>query len=267
MKLTIIIVILALACVGLGIALFASKKQADEQHTTDVKDITDFSNQVVDANEHLKEAGQVNLTLSNDLAVTREQITLDAEKLTQLSNSLTAANATLADTKTSLVSADEMITNLNNRVSELETQNKFLDQQAESLSNKLAHLTTQIEDTRNQLAVAETNQAFLQGELQKQLAQKAELEHRFNDVDELRSQVKKLKEEIFVARRVEFMKTDYYYNMKGAQLLMIHGPLPTRQVAVRPPTTNYDLNVEIGSDGSVRTLPPTVNTNAPAPAP
>ena len=178
--------------------MFATKKQADDQHANDVTVINDFSNQVVDANEHLKEASQVNLTLSNDLASSQRQLALSAEELTQLSNNLATANAaladiktSLADTKTSLATEQEMVTNLNTRIADLEAQNKALDLQAESLSKALAQLTVQIEETKNQLAVSETNSAYLQGELQKQLAQKAELEHRFNDVDELRAQVQK----------------------------------------------------------------------------
>ena len=112
-----------------------------------------------------------------------------------MSNSLATAGVALADTKSSLASAQELVTNLNTRIADLEAQNKLLDQQAAALTNTLAQLTAQIENTKNQLAVAETNGAFLQGELQKQLAQKAELEHKFNDLDELRAQVRKLKDE------------------------------------------------------------------------
>jgi hypothetical protein len=31
----------------------------------------------------------------------------------------------------------------------------------------------------------------------------------------------------------------------------------------QPPTPSYDLNVEIGSDGSVKVIPPLGNTNSP----
>ena len=263
MKIKIFIVILAVACIGLGIALLTIKKQADDQHVTDIDSIQSFSNQVINANEHLKDLGQVNLTLSNELAASQQQLAQTQEQMTQLSNSLTAANSTLAATRTSLASAEETVTNLNTRIADLEAQNKFLDEQANSLSNNLARLTLQIEDTKNQLAVAETNSAFLQGELQKQLAQRAELEHKFNDVDELRAQVKRLKDEMFVARRVQLMKYDYG-NKKGGQLLMMHTlPAPAATPPPKAPTP-YDLNVEIGSDGTVKVIPPLGRTNSPA---
>jgi len=261
MKFKVAIVILALACVGLAIALFANKKQADDQLAKDANSINEFSNQVVEASERLKELGQVNLTLSNDLSSSQQQIALSAEQMAQLSNSLAAANAALAETRNSLLSAQELVTNLNNRIADLETQNRALDDQAASLSNRLVALTMQIEDTKNQLAVSETNAAFLQDELQKQLAQRAELEHKFNDIDELRAQVRKIKDEMFMARRLQLMKYDNG-GKKGGELLMTHtapaiGPAPK-------PRPLYDLNVEIGSDGSVHVIPPLGTTNSPA---
>jgi chaperonin cofactor prefoldin len=262
MKLKVVIVILAVACIGLGIALFAAKKQAEEQHGQDVSSITDFSNQVVHANDQLKDLGQVNLTLSNDLASSQQQIALGEAQMAQLSNSLVAANSTLEDTKNSLMSSEELITNLNNRIADLEAQNKALDDQADTLSNRLAALTVQIVDTKNQLAISETNAAFLQDELQKQLAQRAELEHKFNDIDELRTQVRKIKDEMFIARRLQLMKNDNG-NKKGGEMLMTHNA-PTSGPAGAKPNPNYDLNVEIGSDGSVKIIPPIGSTNSPA---
>jgi len=265
-----IIIILAAACVGLGIALFMTRKQASEQHAADVSSITEYSNQVVDAHERLLEAGQVNLSLSNELAASQQQLTLGAEQAAQLSNRLATADAALVETKaaldetrTSLAGARDLVTNLNTHVSELETRNTFLSQQAEELRNHLAQLAREIEGTRNQLAVTKTNAAFLQGELQKQLAQKAELEHKFNDLDELRGQVKKIKDENFVARRREWMKSDNGLK-KGGELLMMHNA-PVGDASSRAkPDPAYNLNVEVGSDGSVTVLPPPGRTNAPA---
>jgi len=257
MKIKVAIIILAVVCAGLGIAIFATKKQADDQHTTDVRSIEDFSNQVITVTKHLDELGQVNLTLSNELENARTELQMDGEKLTQLSNTLASAIATLADTRTSLVDAQEMVTNLNARITDLEAQNKDLDEQATVLSNKLAQLTLDIENTKNQLAISTTNNVYLQGELQKQLAQKAELEHKFNDLDELRAQVRKMKDEMFIARRVQLMRYDNS-GKKGAALLMSHAePAP-----IQPHTVStYDLNVEIGSDGTVRVIPPMGGTN------
>ncbi len=253
MKTKIVIVILAVASVGLLIGLFAVKKQGEEQRVADASSIVDFSNQVVGANLKINDLNQANLTYSNEWALSLSQAA-------QLSNSLAEATASIASSRAALAGAQEQITSLNTHIGDLEAENKVLDQRASELTNTITQLNRQIEDTRTQLAASENNGQFLQQELQKQMAQKAEIEHKFNDLDELRQQVKKVKTDLFVARRLQFMKNDNSQK-RGAQLLI------ERSVSVAPaaPAGDYGLNVEVGSDGSVRVIPPLgASTNAPA---
>ncbi len=67
MKTKLGLVILALACGGMMVALFAVKQAADERFKKDTDAILDFSNQLVTARASLDELGQVNLRLTNDL--------------------------------------------------------------------------------------------------------------------------------------------------------------------------------------------------------
>ena len=253
MKSKIAIVVLILACVGLGIALFATKQQSEERHKDDVASAEDFSNQVVDASGQLKELREVNLSLTNDLALSRTETEA-------LSNSLVSAQAAAAEIKTSLAGAQDQVTNLNAQISGLETQNQVLDQRLQDLTNTISHLDEVISNTMSQLALTQTNNAYLQNELQSQMAQRADLEHKFNDLSEVRAQVSKLKEELFIARRVELQNDSTV--KKGGELLMSRTPPSTNG----PPKTpaSYDLNVEIGSDGSVRVIPPMAPTNSAA---
>ena len=274
MKIKIVIVALAVVCIGLAVGLFAVKKQGSDQHAADVSSIIDFSNQLVNAGMKINDLNQVNLLLTNDLAASQQQAA-------QLSNNLAAAAAAVADGKSALASAQDQITSLNLRLSDLEVQNKVLDQRASELTNTIAKMNSLIDETRDRLAASETNSLFLQQELQKEMAQKAELEHKFNDLDALRAQVRKLRDEMFVARRLQLMKNDNG-NKKGAELLIqrdvkfvnvpISAPAPTTANASAPaaskrPTAqapSYDLNVEVGSDGSVKVIPPLGATNRPA---
>jgi chromosome segregation ATPase len=256
MKIKVIIVILAVVCAGLAIALFAIKKQGEEQHTTDVTAMGVLSNDVLSAQAKINDLNDVNLTLSNNLVSAREQAD-------GLSNHLAAANSALAASQSDLNNAKSEITGLNAHISDLEVQNKTLDDRLGDLTNKLAQLNTQIADTQQKLASSEAGNAFLQQELQKQMAQKAALEHKFNDLDELRQQVKKIKSDMFVARRLQIMKYDNSQK-KGAELMVMH-----RDNGYTPPPTensaDTSLNVEIGSDGSVRVIPPMgTSTNAAA---
>jgi chromosome segregation ATPase len=260
MNTKIIIVVLAVACVGLGIALIATKSQSDEQHTRDASSIIDFSNQVANADQHIDSLNQVNLSLTNDLALSQQQAA-------DLSNSLISANSALAGTKSSLASVQDQVVTLTNQIStlndqitDLQSQNHVLDQRATDLTNTISQLNAQIEDTETKLAIAQTNNVFIRAELQKQLAEKDELEHKFNDLNEVRAQVKKLKDELFIARRIQLDKYDNG-TKKGGALLIQRTPLSRPGPNSGP---NYDLNVEVGSDGSVKVIPPLGATNSAA---
>src|SRR5271170_8200310 len=109
-------VILVAVCVGLVIALFATKKQGDEARTKDADAMLDFSNQLTIATANLDELRQVNLMLTNDLATSQQQIL-------SLSNSFAEASNTLTDTKSSLQSAQNQITHLDERLTDLQAQN------------------------------------------------------------------------------------------------------------------------------------------------
>lgn len=260
MKSKIAIVILVIACVGLGIGLFVTKQQGDDQHKNDVASTEDFSNQVVEANGQLKDLREVNLSLTNDVALSRTEVE-------QISNSLVSAQATVTAVKTSLAGARDQVTNLNvqvsgltTQISGLESQNEVLDQRIQELTNTISHLDVEIANTKSELALTQTNNAYLQNELQAQMAQRADLEHKFNDLSEVKAQVSKLKNELFIARRVELQNENS--GKKGGEMLMTRTAPTTNGPAKSP--ARYDLNVEIGSDGSVRVIPPLGATNSAA---
>jgi chromosome segregation ATPase len=255
-----IVAVLAAVCVALLVGLIVIKNSGDTQHDKDVSSIVDFSNQVVSADQHIDSLNQVNLSLTNDLMLSQQQ----AE---QLSNSLAMAAAAMATTKASLASLqDQVVTltnqvaTLNSQVADLQAQNTELDQRAGELTNTIARLNAQIADTESKLAVATTNNAFLQSELEKQLAEKAELERKFNDLDTVRAQLRKLKDELYIARRMELNRYQNGNKKLGA-LLIQRTPLTTPTNKYLP---NYDLDVEVGSDGSVKVIPPLGVTNAAA---
>jgi chromosome segregation ATPase len=244
-------VVLVVACAGLIAVLVKTKMDTDDRLRKDTDAIIDFSNQLTRATANLDEVRQVNLVLTNDLVSIRQ------EALT-LSNQFTEVSGTLDLTKASLQNARIQVTNLNGHLASLEGQYQMLNRRAAALTNAITGLNEQIADTKKMLAGSETNNAFLEKELQRQTAAKAELESKFNNLTTMRTQVKKLKEDLFVARRLEWMQagTDPASQQKGAQMLMQRTPATN----TAPP--HYDLNVEVGSDGSIHVIP--MPTNAPA---
>jgi chromosome segregation ATPase len=248
MKNLIAVIILAAVCIGLGVVLFTSKKQADENQRTATAKILNLSNDVVKTSADLTEQVQVNTMLSNELTQARSDFSNLSNNLTQVSGNLKKTEASLKATQTALAERD-------NKIAALETQNRELDEKAIDLSAALTNLTAQITETQRKLDASEGDKAFLQGELTRLIAEKAALEKQFNDLDTLRRQVSKLKEELSIARRLEWIRKGIgLSDEKGATRLMS-----------RPQTENtnvYDLNVEVNADGTVKTIAPL--TNSPA---
>src|ERR1035437_2189200 len=265
MKTKLGIVILAVACGVLAIALFATKNAADERLKKDNDAILDFSNQLVAATANLDELRQVNLMLTNDLAGSRQDLAGSRQEALTFSNQFTETSGMLASAQTSLQNAQDQIASLNGRIAGLETRNQVLDHRAAALTNAIASLNAQIAYTEQQLASSETNNTFLEKELQRQTAAKAELESKFNNLSTVRAQVKKLKNDLLVTRRLQWMRegSEPGSQQKGAQLLM----QSTASAPARPP--HYDLNVEVSSDGSIHVVSspasaPATATNLPA---
>lgn len=245
MKTTLGIIILVVVCVGLVVALIAGKRSAGTQQKKNADIILDFSNQLTTANASLDELRQVNLMLTNDLDTSRRA-------LTTLSNQYVATSASLSNTEVALKTAQDQI-------ADLESQNQALDRQATDMSNTIANLSTQITETQTKLVESETNNAFLESELKRQVAERAELERRFNNLSQVRAQVRKLRDDLLIAQRLKWMRegTDPMQQRKGAELLMARAPGINRNVG----PARYDLNVVVSSDGSVQVVP---TTNAPA---
>jgi predicted nuclease with TOPRIM domain len=131
------------------------------------------------------------------------------------------------------------------------------------LSLQITNLNAQIAETQRKLTASEGDKAFLEKELKRMMAEKSELERQFNDLTVLRAQVAKLKEELSIARRLDWIRRGLFASadQKGAQQLVQAGPAA---VGTGQPKTNlYDLNVEVSADGSVRVIPPLTGTNAP----
>lgn len=253
MKNSILVIVLAVICVGLAIVLVVSKQQASKDLGQATDKILSLSNQWERTTALLEESKQVNQNLEKDLATRKTEITNLTVKVTETS-------ATLAKTEDSLKTAQSDIAKRDAKIADLEAQNTALDKQAVDLTTALTNLTTQITATQQKLASTEGDKVFLEKELKRLLAEKAELERQFNDLAVLRAQVSKLKAEMHIANRLEWIRKGLLGgDVKGAQLLV-------KPAEAAKPVNRYDLNVEVNADGSVRVIPPLSNTNSPAPA-
>jgi len=269
MKNRIGIVVLVVLSLGLGIGLIASRRQASNQQREDSERIDVLSNKWVKTSSDLEEQKQVAAMYEKDLDAQKHAYGDLSNDFSRVSNDLSQTSTKLASTEATLKSSQEELTKRAARITELENQTQDLNKQATDLSTQLTNLTTQIAETQRKLDASEGDKAFLEKELKRLIAEKAELERQFNDLTVLRAQVAKLKQEMSIARRLEWIREGLFARaeQKGAQQLMLGAG--SGQPVAKAPKPAYDLNVEVNADGSVKVIPPFSNlpqaTNAPPP--
>jgi len=265
MKNRIGVVVLLLICLGLGIGLIGIRREAARQKTADEDKIQTFSNQLVVTSGKYDEQKQVAALLEKDLDAQKKS---SAASYAELTNNFTEVSASLTKTTATLETTKKELAQREQKIADLESQNQALDKQALDLSTAITNLTIEIADTQKKLAASEGDKAFLEKELQRLIGEKADLERQFNDLTVLRAQVAKLKEELSVARRLDWIRKGLFAatEEKGAQKLMQPSPaqLAAKQATPKP---NYDLNVEVTADGSVRVIPPATNATGTATSP
>jgi septal ring factor EnvC (AmiA/AmiB activator) len=246
------IVVLVVLCIALGVGLLLRHARAvDEQHKAEAK-IKQLSDDVVHTQDQLSEQKKVNDTLEKTLEV-------KSTEAQGLSNRLDNVTATLLKTeqqaKVAAEQAKDEIAKRDAKIADLEGQNDDLTKKMTDLNTSISTLESQISDTKNKLAASEGDRDFLLKELKRLQAEKAELERKFNDLAVMRDQVRKLRDELSIARRLEWIRRGLYGSEKGAEKLQ-------KGLASGGPQTNYDLNVEVKQSGGAKILPP--STNAPA---
>ena len=265
MKIKFAFLLFLVLSIALGVAFFVTRQKAAEQRARDVEAVLYHSNEWQRTVTKWDDEKQTNARLNQDLDVQKKAYADLTNSFSQVSASLAKTEATL---QTTIQQDKEEIAKREAKIAELESQNASLDRQAADFVTAITNLTTQIEDTKRRLAASEGDKAVLEKELKRLIAEKAELERQFNDLVILRAQVAKLKEELNIARRLDWIRKGLFGpgEAKGSQLLMQGVNAP----GARPqPPVRYDLNVEVNTDGSVRVIPPLTNrpavTNPPPP--
>ena len=216
-----------------------------------VATILDISNKLDQTSKNLDEQVQVNSTLQGNL----EQRKRD---LLDTSNSLVKVTADLARTRNEAQAAAEAakaeLAQRDQRINELETQRSDLTKKMDDLTLNIDKLGLQIADTEKKLTASEGDREFLLKELKRMQAEKAELERQFNDLSVLRAQVAKLKDELSISRRLEWIRMGIYgaQERKGAEILMTG-------VNNAPAKPKFDLNVELKQDGGATVVPTQTN--------
>jgi chromosome segregation ATPase len=249
-------IILLVVCLGLGGGLYYRHAKATEEKNADSTVIQDLSNQVSSASVAIKDLKVVNEELNRELDTRVDQIKV-------YSNNLAAVTANLAKTESEAKAAAEAskaeMLKRDAKIAELEAERDDLSKRMATLNSSINSLEAKIGDTQKKLEASEGDRDFLLNELKRLQAEKSELERQFNDLALLREQVRKLRDELSIARRLEWIRRGLYGSvMKGGERLQ-------KGFAAVAPQTNYNLNVELNRDGTVRVTGPSTNSSAAGP--
>ena len=190
----------------------------------------------------------VGLIVVNNKATEQKK---DADsKIEVLSNSVVSTRATLVEYQ-----GVNQTLETNLAATKTEFSNKLA--LSEATLHTISQLDTQIATTQKKLAESQGDRTLLLAELKRLQAQHADLERKFNDLAALRLQVRKLKQEVDMARQLDWMRRGVYAatGEKGGEHLMQHG---TNAAA----PANADLSVELRQQGGVK-IQSSSSTNSP----
>jgi len=243
--------VLVLVCLGLGAGWYLNSKKAEETRLSLEGQRAALSNELVNTTGKLTEQVRVNANLETNLTQRIEDIHLVSNKWVAVSAELTRTSAEAAK---AAETAKAELERRDRQITELEGEKDDLTKKMGDLTGQIGNLESQIKVTERKLAASEGDREALKKELKRLIAEKADLEKKFNDLAILREQVRKLKEELSIARRLEFIRRGLYgFEKKGAQLLQ-EGIRPKAPPASA--TNAYPLKVEVGTDGSSKVEAP-----------
>lgn len=243
----------------LGIGWLLTARNGAQQEALAAARIVALSNDLVETTSHLTREQKSSLLLQTNLAARTDELGTYSNRWTSVTEALirseNAAKAAAAAAQAEIEKRDHQIT-------DLEGERDGLTKRMDGLTVEIGGLNGRISDTERKLATSEGDRDQLQRELRRLLVEKAELERKFNDLAALRDQVRKLKDELSISRRIDLIRRGLYgQDKKGAQVLN-EG---IRKPAATLDPTNLPVKAELGTDGSIKVSTP-IPSAAPAPA-
>jgi chromosome segregation ATPase len=246
------VIVLLIICVFLAMFIYLSQEKAKDQQQQAAQNINRLSEGLTTTSNQLNEQKHVNDTLLARLDSRTSELLTVSNKLEGVSLQLAQ---TQQEAENAAKAAQEEVAKRDARISKLEGQNDEMTGKIANLTEILSELEKQITETERKLSTSEGDREFLLVELKRLQAEKADLERQLTDLSLLRDQIRKLRDELSIARRLEWIRQGLYGGeQRGAERLEAGHATPTQ--------TEYDLNVEIRQDGDARVLE---STNSPAP--
>ena len=248
-----VLVMVVAALVWSIYSLNDSRRLAASQQQSNEVVILDFSNRLALTRRELDEQKKVNTTLVTNLTDRTKNLETLRSEVAALNTDLARSRAETKSAQAQTKSAQDEIAKRDGQIASLEGRNVDLTKQMGELQTSIADLEGKINETERRLATSEGNRQELMKELKRLQDEKITLEKQLNDLAYLRDQVRKLKDELNVARRLDWIRRGIYSTQpirKGAEVLnemKFGAPPPETPVPGKVPT----LDVELKRSGEV----------------
>ncbi len=251
----VLLVLWGLSCLTFVCILWAQYQKRAEETEQSVQAIASYSNHVGTLEDKLAQQVSVNSTLESNLAATKLKASND---LAAIETTLSATTSSLEKAHGEVKSAEAAMAEKDKKIADLADQNTELDKESYDLRGSISILEGQIAATQKKLDSSEGDKKLLLAELARLQTQKDELEKRLSDLAFLKATVRKLQEDLAIARRLDWIRRGIYDAVaeKGGERLL-HPMLAGSAAA------NNALDVGLQQNGGVMINPPP-STNSPA---
>lgn len=250
MNARLLAIFLGLLAAGLGSGLYWVRERARKEQAVAAVRVDQLSGDLVRADVKLQEQQKVNASLEANLAARTEEVGIYSNKLAFVTTELAK---TEDEARAAAAKAREEIGVREKRIEGLQVEKDDLSERMAELNLRIGGLQAQIQETERRLAASQGDREVLQKELRRMMAEKVDLDRRFQDLTAVKEQLRKLKEEAYVAGRMEYIRKGVLdMDKKGAQLL---NEGIRRPVARETGTVDGRLNVELQPDGTGRVVP------------
>ena len=221
-----LVVILAVACLGLGGAVVWRHNAAQSLIAEARATASRAQQQLADARTKLAEQEQL-------ASFSQAQLQQRLTELNSLSNDLTQVRTTLASAQESLTAAKADLQAKTTRLTQLESEKDEMSRKLAEMAGQIQSLDQQIAETKRKLAEAEGDRTLLSKQLARLQADKAELLAKFNDLAAVRAQYVLLRDEAAINQRLAWMAQGVYTQSqrKGAESLMSRSAAPVSRPA------------------------------------
>jgi len=276
---------LSVETIELGQNLSASVQSLTKVKTTLEEDLTAITLKFDDElGKKTDELAQRNVELeqaNSDLIAKTKELEQGSKELTDAQASLKEKQDALATLKTE---TDAVIVEGKKAIAELESKYDGLNQEKGALETKIASLNEDIEETNKKLEASEGDRTFLERELLRLQDEKAELVKKMNDIEFITAQYKRIRSDINIARRLDWMRrgighyaktktiTEKYADLRqpdnGVTLAGTGEPLPDKIQVELTSNGEVKINGKIVAPKEAEETPEQPETNTPvAPTP